>query len=88
MPKGQSEAANRRTDNAMAKRKRTNVGRYQGGNQKPQIVGQTMPWQNEKGQMLEDNKGQSEAANRRTDNAMSKRKRTNVGQYQRGNQKP
>jgi hypothetical protein len=56
MPKGQSEAVNRRTDNAMAKRKRTNVGRYQRGNQKPQIAGQTMQWQSEKGQMLEDKK--------------------------------
>jgi hypothetical protein len=113
--KGQSEAANHRTDNAMAKRKRTNVGRYQRGNQKPQITGQTMPWQHEKGQMLEDikgvirslksqdrqchgktkntkcwkiKKGQSEAANHRTDNAMAKQNRTNVGRYQRGNQKP
>ena len=76
------------------------------GNQKPQIAGQTMQWQNKIGQMLEDikgairsgksqdrqcngktkkdkcwkiSKGQSEAVNRRTDNAMAKRKRTNVG---------
>ena len=32
--KGQSEAANHRTDIAMAKQNRTNVGRYQRGNPK------------------------------------------------------
>jgi hypothetical protein len=84
------------------------------GNQKPQIAGQTMQWQNKIGQMLEDikgairsgksqdrqcngktkkdkcwkiKKGQSEAANHRTDNAMAKQNRTNVGRYQRGNPK-
>ena len=57
IPKGQSEAANHRTDNVMAKQKRTYVGRYQRGNQKPQIEKQRIQWQNENGHMLEDTKG-------------------------------
>ena len=44
VPKGYSEAGNRRTDNTMAKR-------YQRGNQKPGIEeGQTIQWPKEKGQ--------------------------------------
>ena len=44
IPKGYSEAGNRRTDNTMAKR-------YQRGNQKPGIEeGQTIQWPKEKGQ--------------------------------------
>jgi hypothetical protein len=53
------------SSNILAKRKRTNVGRYQRGNQKPKIAGQTIPWQREKEQMLEDIKGVIRSANRR-----------------------
>ena len=62
----------------MVKRK---VRRYQRGNQKLYIGGQTIQWSKEK---LEDTKGVIRSVYRRTDNTMVKRK---VRRYQRGNQK-